>query len=64
MLPNANKQTIELVHKEGLKILRKKKDVMEKTALYETIAENLKSKEELSLAYIDSILDLFEDIVA
>jgi hypothetical protein len=27
------------------------------------ISNNLKTKEKLSLAYIDSILDLFEDIV-
>lgn len=62
-LPNANKQTIELVHKEALKILKKKKSVMDKTLLYETIAESLSSKEKLSLTYIDSILDLFDDIV-
>ena len=62
-LPSANKQTIELVHKEALKILKKKKDVMDKTHLYEVIAENLKSNEKLSLTYIDSILDLFDDIV-
>ncbi len=62
-LPNANKQTIELVHKEALKILKKKKDVMDKTHLYELIAENFKSKEILALTYIDSILDLFDDIV-
>jgi len=62
-LPNSSKQTIESVHKEALKILKKKKDVIEKTALYEIISSNLKTKEKLSLAYIDSILDLFEDIV-
>ena len=62
-LPNSNKQTIESVHKEALKILKKKKDVIEKTTLYEIISSNLKTKEKLSLAYIDSILDLFEDIV-
>jgi len=62
-LPNVNKQTIEAVHKEALKILKKKKDIIEKTTLYEMISNNLKTKEKLSLAFIDSILDLFEDIV-
>ncbi|MFC1798044.1 hypothetical protein ACFLY2_02720 [Patescibacteria group bacterium] len=51
------------MHKEALKILKKKKDVMNKTSLYEMIAENLKASEKLSLSYIDSVLDLFEDIV-
>gem|GEM_PF-1458194 len=36
---------------------------MDKTHLYELIAENFKSKEILALTYIDSILDLFDDIV-
>jgi len=36
---------------------------MKKTSLYEIIAENFDSKERLSLAYIDSVLDLFDDIV-
>ena len=62
-LPNSDKKTIEQVHKDALKILKKKKDVMHKTALYELVAEGFNSKERLSLAYIDSILDLFDDIV-
>ncbi len=44
-LPNVSKQTIEAVHKEALKILKKKTDVMEKTSLYEMIADNIDSKE-------------------
>jgi len=62
-LPSVSKQTIEAVHKEALKVLKKKKDVMEKTSLYEIVSNNIQSKEKLSLAFIDSILDLFEDIV-
>lgn len=57
-----NKVNISLVHKEALKILKKKKDVMEKTALYEMIAENLAEKH-LSLVFIDSCLELFDDII-
>lgn len=62
-LPSLGKQTIEAVHKEAVKILKKKKDVMDKTSLYEMIANNVNSKDKLSLSFIDSILDLFEDIV-
>lgn len=57
-----NKSHIGLVHKEALKILKKKKDVMDKTALYEMVAENLSDKK-LSLSFIDSCLELFEDII-
>jgi len=62
-LPNADKETIEAVHKEAITILKKKKNVMNKVNLYEIIKENFKSKKELSLPYIDSILELFNDIV-
>ena len=62
-LPSLGKQIIEAVHKEAIKILKKKKDVMEKTSLYELISNNIESREKLSLTYIDSILDLFDDIV-
>jgi len=62
-LPNADKETIEAVHKEALKILKKKKNVMNKTVLYEMIKENFKDKKELSIIYINSILELFNDIV-
>jgi hypothetical protein len=36
---------------------------MNKTSLYEMIANNIESKDKLSLSFIDSILDLYEDIV-
>ena len=60
-LPKIAKTTIDSIYKEGLKILKKKKDVLEQNALYETIQNNL--TEEVSLTLIDSVLDLFEDIV-
>lgn len=60
-LPNISKTTIDTVYKEGIKILKKKKDVLEQSSLYETIQSNL--AEEINLTLIDSILDLFEDIV-
>lgn len=62
-LPNVTKQTVEQVHKEWVKLLKRRKNVMDKSSLYETIAENLKTREKLSLTYINSILDLYEDIV-
>ena len=62
MLPHANKQTIEAVHKEAVKILRRRKNVVEKTDLYEMIIDKFNS-EELPMTYVDSILDLFDDIV-
>ncbi|MCP4523544.1 MAG: hypothetical protein GY828_04970 [Candidatus Gracilibacteria bacterium] len=60
-LPNVSKATIDSVYKEGLKILKKKKDVIDKNALYEIIQGNV--SENLSLTFIDSVLDLFEDII-
>lgn len=62
-LPNISKTTIEAVHKEALKVLRKKKDVMNQSVLYEQVIQNLKGKEKLTTTFVDSILDLFEDIV-
>ena len=61
-LPSISKNTIDAVHKEALKILKKKKDVMDKIALYEMISKNFE-KESLSITFIDSVLDLFEDVV-
>ena len=60
--PNINKKTIDIVHKEALKILKKKKDVMDKNSLYSIVLENLK-EENLSIVFIDSTLELFEDII-
>ncbi|MDP2090262.1 MAG: sigma factor-like helix-turn-helix DNA-binding protein [Candidatus Gracilibacteria bacterium] len=62
-MPYIDKKIIDQVHKEALKILKKKKDVMKKISLYETISENIKSKDKLSISFINSVLDLFEDIV-
>ena len=61
-LPSISKSTIDSVHTEAVKILKKKKDVMDKVALYETIIETLDEKN-MSLTFVDSVLDLFEDII-
>ncbi len=60
-LPTISKTTIDIVYKECIKILKKKKDVLEQNVLYETIQNNI--AEEVNLTLINSILDLFEDIV-
>lgn len=60
-LPSISKTTIDTVYKAGLKILKKKKDVMDQMALYEQIQKNVEDSVEIT--FIDSVLDLFEDIV-
>jgi len=62
--PNINKKSINDIHKEALKILKKRKDVMDKTSLYELIKINLEPNYKwLSNVFIDSVLSIFEDIV-
>lgn len=53
---------IEKIHKEALKILKKKKDVMEKKELFSMVAKNL-TEEKYSIELINSVLDLFDDII-
>lgn len=63
-LPSISKKSIDAVYKEWLKILKKRKDVMDKNSLYELIKVNLKDTfTSLSNVFIDSVLDLYEDIV-
>ena len=62
--PNVNKKEIDFVHKEALKSLKRKKDVMHKDELYEEIknagkAEGMK----LENVFIDSVIDIFDDLV-
>lgn len=63
-LPSLNKKLIDPVHKEAIKILARKKDVVDRKELYAGIAEGLKGKVQgLSPVVIDSVLDVFEDII-
>jgi len=69
-LPIISKNLINLVHKESLKLLKRKKDVMEQNILYEMIVNNLKNsnikeqdRNNLNILLTDSVLDLFNDIV-
>lgn len=61
-LPKISKKSIEWVYKEALAILKKRKDVVEKTSLFEMIKINLKNPN-LKNVFIDSILNVYEDIV-
>jgi len=60
-LPNISKTTIDAVYKAGLKILKKRKDVIDQVTLYEQIQKVIDEK--VGITFIDSVLDLFEDIV-
>lgn len=63
-LPKISKKAIDATHREALKILKRKKDVMEREALYTEIAETVKDEVgSLSAVFIDSVLDVFDDIV-
>lgn len=61
--PTIKKSQIDLIHKEALKVLKKKKNVMEKNTLYNTIITNLSLSGQVSSVFVDSCLKLFEDIV-
>ncbi|MCH2189286.1 hypothetical protein MK079_05675 [Candidatus Gracilibacteria bacterium] len=63
-LPDAKKKTIEAAHKEALRILKKRKDVMQRTDLYAQIADSLEADHgSLETVFLDSALDIFEDLV-
>lgn len=60
-LPSIQKNDIENIYKEALKILKKKKDVITKNALFENIISNI--NKDVPITFIDSCLELFDDIV-
>ncbi len=60
-LPNISKSDIENVYKEALKVLKKKKDVVTKNSLFENVLSWLNKP--VSITFIDSSLELFDDIV-
>ncbi len=62
--PDIQKKQIEAVHKEAVKILKKKGDIMENTVLYEMIKINLFSAlGKIEPIMIDSIIDIYFDVV-
>lgn len=63
-LPNVSKKTIDSVYKEALMLLKRKKDVMEQRELYTEIQTRLHDTHwNLSIVFIDSVMDIFDDIV-
>lgn len=62
-LPWISKKHIDIIHKEAVSILKKKKDVMDKNALYELIKLNLKDVSTFKNIFIDSVMDIYEDLV-
>ncbi len=63
-LPDVSRKSIDASHREALKILKRKKDVMERTELYNQIAQNVREEVwSLENVFIDSVLDVFDDIV-
>ncbi len=60
-VPKISKQLVESIHSEAIKILKKRRDVMQQVSLYEQVKSNLKV--ECSITLINSIMDVFEDIV-
>lgn len=63
-LPSITRKSIDAVHKDALKILKRKKDVMQRDELYAQIADNVKSEVgTLDNVFIDSVLDIFDDLV-
>ncbi len=62
--PEISKKLINEIHKESIRILKKKGDIMERTALYEMIKVNLFSTfGKVDTVLIDSILDVYTDLI-
>ncbi len=62
--PEVSKKFIESAHKEAIKILKKRGDIIETTALYEIIKINLFAQfGKIEPIAIDSIMDIYLDIV-
>lgn len=62
--PEISKKLIAEVHKEAVKLLKKKGDIMERPALYEMIKINLFATfGKIDVVLIDSVLDIFTDLI-
>ncbi len=62
--PEINKKLIDAIHKESIKILKKKGDIIENSTLYEMIKINLFAQfGKVDVELIDSVLDVFLDVV-
>jgi hypothetical protein len=62
--PEVSKKMIESTHKEALKNLKKRGDIMEMTVLYDAIKVSLFSQfGKIETVAIDSIMDIYLDLV-
>lgn len=62
--PEISKKTIESIHKEAVKVLKKRGDIMETMALYDAVRTNLFAQfGKIEIALIDSVMDIFVDVV-
>jgi hypothetical protein len=62
--PEIQKKLIESIHKESIKVLKKKGDIIENTTLYEMIKINLFAQfGKVEPIMIDSVIDIYIDIV-
>lgn len=62
--PEIQKKTIESIHKEAVKLLKKKNDIIENAPFYEMIKINLFAQfGKIEPIMIDSVMDIYLDIV-
>ena len=62
-LSKISRYNVDVIHKEAIKVLKKKKDVIEKEELFKTVSENLKDLRGISAPLVGSVLELFDDII-
>ena len=63
-LASLNRKCIDPIHKEAVKYLSKKKDVINQEELYKSIIDTVGNKfGDLNNILVDSIVDIFEDII-
>ena len=63
-LPNVHKKHVDAVHKEAVKILKKRGNIIEQDKLYEIVKMNLFATfGKLETPFINRVMDVFLDIV-
>ena len=62
-LSKISRYNVDVIHKEAIKVLKKKKDVIEKEELFKIVSENLNDLRGISAPLVGSVLELFDDII-
>ena len=62
-LSKISRYNVDVIHKEAIKVLKKKKDVIEKEELFKIVSENLKDLRGISAPLVGSFLELIDDII-